>query len=134
MRTWLMWFSSISLETRMAVLDSADRGSAAACAKIVEATRAEVTANRVLPARERAGNRIDLHPMTKKRRGGQPPKDRSLPAKPVHSPRVFTAISPSGRADILPQVDADVRSAGFPTGCQAWAIRGPRDRIGTCQM
>src|SRR5580704_8123378 len=107
-RTWLMWFSSISLQTRMAVLDSAGRGSAASWAKIVEAARANVTAIRVLPARERAGNRIDPHPMAKeKKRGQQPPKDRLAPATSTGPTRMFCK-SPSGRADTLPQNDADV--------------------------
>src|SRR5580658_8218741 len=130
-----MWFSSISLETRIAVRDSAGRGSAASWAKIVEAARAKVTAIRVLPAREVAGNRIDPHPMAKeKKRGQQPPKDRFALATSSRRSRFFTVKSPSGRVDVLPRIEQTVRSAGFPTSCQASAIRRPRDRIGTGQM
>jgi hypothetical protein len=129
-----MWFSSISLQTSMAVLDSAGRGSAASWAKIVEAARANVTAISVLPAREVAGNRIEPHPMTKERKWGTAAAEsRFALTISTRPPRIFTAKGPSGRADILPQIMQTFRSAGFPTGCQALAIRRPKDRIGTCQ-
>jgi hypothetical protein len=42
--------------------------------------------------------------MTKKRRGGQPPKDRFPLARSVRPPGLFTADNPSGRANIIPKL------------------------------
>src|SRR5271170_8140416 len=111
MRTWLMWLSSISLQTRMAVLDSAGRGAAASWAKIVEAARANVTAIRVLPARERAGNRIDPHPMAKeKKRGQQPSKDRFAPATSTRPTPVFNVQALPVEQTLFPKMIQTFRS------------------------
>jgi hypothetical protein len=88
----------------------------------------------VLPARERAGNRIDPHPMAKeKKRGQQPPKDRFAPAISTRPSRMFNARALPVEQTFFPKMMQTFRSAGFPTGCQASAIRRPKDRIGTCQ-
>jgi hypothetical protein len=77
-----------------------------------------------------------------KKRGEQPPKNYFALATSIRPPGYSPQV-PSGRADFLPQNDADVWSGRLSNGkhrlcrpyagCQAVAIRRPKDRIGTFQ-